>query len=128
MLARQAVLLAPSKSSCPTQLLSRQHFVRVSPLAATLTKNAGGGLRGGLLIMVNHLLETSHPSFGAEFKYFVLTLLRTLLHFLALFCTQRKLNPLIFKRFRTLSQKHGGCGRVLPLCEQRLPRLCRGAL
>ena len=35
MLARQVVLLVPSKSSAPTQLLSRQHFVRVSPLAAT---------------------------------------------------------------------------------------------
>src|SRR6266481_6979362 len=30
------VLQTPPKSSHPTQLLSRQHFVRVSPLAATL--------------------------------------------------------------------------------------------
>src|SRR6266850_8253115 len=36
MIARQVVLLVPSKSSAPTQLLFRQHFVRVSPLAATL--------------------------------------------------------------------------------------------
>ena len=36
MLARQAVLLTPSESSHPTQLLSSQHFVRVSPLSATL--------------------------------------------------------------------------------------------
>ena len=36
MRARQVVLLTPSKSSAPTQLLSRRHFVRVSPLAATL--------------------------------------------------------------------------------------------
>src|SRR6266446_1150497 len=36
MRARHAVLLTPSKSSAPTQLLSREHFVRVSPLAATL--------------------------------------------------------------------------------------------
>ena len=36
MRPRHAVLLAPSKSSHPTQLLSRQFFVRVSPLAATL--------------------------------------------------------------------------------------------
>src|SRR6266403_1060769 len=28
--------LIPSESSAPTQLLSRQHFVRISPLAATL--------------------------------------------------------------------------------------------
>ncbi len=60
--------------------------------------------------MVNHLLETSHPSLGAALKFFALTLLRTLLHSFALFYAQRKLNPLIFKRFRTLSQKHGGAG------------------
>src|SRR6267378_8528723 len=36
MLARQIVLLTSSKSLHLTQLLSRQHFVRVSPLAATL--------------------------------------------------------------------------------------------
>src|SRR6266481_3744971 len=36
MCARHAVLLTSSKSSTPTQLLFRQHFVRVSPLAATL--------------------------------------------------------------------------------------------
>src|SRR5882724_9955094 len=36
MSARQAALLTPPKSSHPTQFLSRQHFVRVSPLAATL--------------------------------------------------------------------------------------------
>src|SRR6266446_4502011 len=36
MLARQVVHLTPSKSPAPSQLLSRQHFVRVSPLAATL--------------------------------------------------------------------------------------------
>src|SRR5882724_8220008 len=32
----QVVLLTPSKSSAPTQLLSCQHFIPVSPLAATL--------------------------------------------------------------------------------------------
>src|SRR6266850_31749 len=36
MRARQVVLLTPSESSAPTQLLFHQHFVRVSPLAATL--------------------------------------------------------------------------------------------
>src|SRR6266850_5405978 len=36
MLARQVALLTPSESSAPTQLLSCQHFVRVSPLPATL--------------------------------------------------------------------------------------------
>src|SRR6266446_10763507 len=36
MSARRVVLLTRSKSSALTQLLSRQHFVRISPLAATL--------------------------------------------------------------------------------------------
>src|SRR5713226_6450597 len=36
MRARQVVLLTPSRPSAPAPLLSRQHFVRVSPLAATL--------------------------------------------------------------------------------------------
>ena len=36
MRPRHAVLLTSSKSSHPTQLLSRRHSVRVSPLAATL--------------------------------------------------------------------------------------------
>src|SRR6266404_7126771 len=36
MRARQIVLLAPSESSHPGPLLSRQHFIPVSPLAATL--------------------------------------------------------------------------------------------
>src|SRR6266481_4806183 len=36
MRPRYAVPLTPSKSSHPTQLPSRQHFVRVSPLDATL--------------------------------------------------------------------------------------------
>src|SRR5882672_6754130 len=36
MRARQVVLLAPPKSLHPKPLLSRQHFVPVSPLAATL--------------------------------------------------------------------------------------------
>jgi hypothetical protein len=36
MLARQVVLLTPSKSSHLVQLLYRQHIARVSPLNATL--------------------------------------------------------------------------------------------
>src|SRR5882672_4869867 len=43
MRARQVVLLTPPKSSHPRPLLSRQHFVPVSPLAATLTKTGGVG-------------------------------------------------------------------------------------
>ena len=37
MAVRQVVLLTPPESSHPTQLLSRQHSIRVSPLFATLT-------------------------------------------------------------------------------------------
>jgi len=36
MPVRQVVLLTSPSSSHPTQLLSRQHFVRISPLTATL--------------------------------------------------------------------------------------------
>ena len=36
MFARQVVLLTPSESSRPKQLLSRQQYVPLSPLAATL--------------------------------------------------------------------------------------------
>jgi hypothetical protein len=36
MSARQVVLLAPSKSSHPRRLLSRQHCASISPLSATL--------------------------------------------------------------------------------------------
>jgi hypothetical protein len=37
MCARQVVLLTPPKSSHPIQLLSRQQYAPVNPLAATLT-------------------------------------------------------------------------------------------
>ena len=40
MSARQVVLLTSSESLHPTQLLSRRHFIRVSPLAATLTNSS----------------------------------------------------------------------------------------
>src|SRR6266850_2044182 len=36
MASRCAVILTPSRSSHPTQLLSRQHSAPISPLAATL--------------------------------------------------------------------------------------------
>ncbi len=83
---------------------------RLTPPAKSFRCNTYKKHGGGLVIMVNHLLETSHPSLGAALKFFALTLLRTLLHSFALFFAQRKLNPLIFKRFRTLSQKHRGAG------------------
>src|SRR6266404_3228267 len=81
MRARHAVLLTLSKSSAPIQLLSRQHFVRVSPLAATLmdlpasvankklateltsldstlTKNIGGR---GVLLLTRNLQKEFYP-------------------------------------------------------------------
>ena len=39
----------------------------------------------------------------------------SLVHSVALFCTQQKLNPFIFSRFCTLCQKQGGVGRGLLL-------------
>src|SRR5882724_3482501 len=86
MRARQAVLPTPSESSVPTQLLSRQHFVRVSPLAATLmdlpasvankrltaelspldatlTKNTGGG---GVLLLTRNLQKEFYPEEHAD--------------------------------------------------------------
>ena len=41
MRARQAVLLTPRSFPHPRRLLFRQYLARVSPLAATLTKNTG---------------------------------------------------------------------------------------
>src|SRR5229473_1479928 len=81
-----AVLLTPSKSLSPTQLLSRQHFAsisllaatlmhllasvankrltaRLSPLAATLTKNQGVGVSFPL-VRTGHIpdrIDREHP-------------------------------------------------------------------
>jgi len=41
-------------------------------------------------------------------KFFLFTLLRTLLHIFAFFCTHQKLNSLVFNRFRTLCTKYPG--------------------
>src|SRR5216683_1983878 len=43
-------------------------------------------------------------------KFFLFTLLRTLLHIFAFFCTHQKLNSLVFNRFRTLCEKPPGMG------------------
>ncbi len=43
-----------------------------------------------------------------------------LAHSSALFCTRANLNSFLFKRFRTLWQKHRGWGRGKPLCCQRI--------
>src|SRR5882672_4068029 len=61
MRARQLVLPTPPKSSHPTQLLSRQHFARVSPLAATLmdllTSVANKRLTAGLTPLAATLMD-----------------------------------------------------------------------
>ncbi len=46
-----------------------------------------------------------HYSLATSLKFFLFTLLRTLLLLFAFFCTHAKLNPFLFKRFRTLCEK-----------------------
>ena len=51
-----------------------------------------------------------HYSLATSLKFFLFTFLRTLLHFFAFFCARAKLNPFLFKRFRTLRKKPPGVG------------------
>jgi hypothetical protein len=125
--------LIPSESSAPTQLLSRQHFVRISPLAATLmdlpasvankrltaelsplaatlTKNRGVG--GAPLFARSD--NDAHPEFanggGAEGFFSGLTLLYC--------CAPRAFhNSFTTKRFRTLSQNCRGVAQQFPFWE-----------
>src|SRR6266446_3769892 len=125
--------LIPSESSAPTQLLSRQHFVRISPLAATLmdlpasvankrltaelsplaatlTKNRGVG--GAPLFVRSD--NDAHPEFanggGAEGFFSGLTLLYC--------CAPRAFhNSFTTKRFRTLSQNCRGVAQQFPFWE-----------
>src|SRR5882762_7348760 len=76
MRPRHAVLLTASKSFHPTQLLYRQHFVRVSPLDATLTKIRGRGLQ----LSSEAVSPSGHSPFPLPLIPFVFILLRTLLH------------------------------------------------
>ena len=64
----------------PRKCCKQKTYDLAKPFSCNTYKKHGGGL----VIMVNQVLETSHPSLGAAFKFFVLTLLRTLLHFFAL--------------------------------------------
>ena len=119
MLARQVVLLTHSESSGPTQLLSRQHLVRVSPLAATLmnllASVANKRLAAGLSPLDSALTKNTGegsppfdvPKFG---RLDAETLRRSLL---SLFAPRVFHNSFAIKRFHTLSQK---C-RVSPLRE-----------
>src|SRR6266581_9405804 len=110
MRPRPAVLPTPTSSSHLSPLLSRQQLPPLTPLAATLTKNRGVGahpLRNQPLATRCSRMDSS-PFFS---------------HSCALFCAHQKLNPFIFKRFRTLCQKSRGVGGTAsaishpPLCE-----------
>src|SRR6266403_5177462 len=58
MRARQIVLLAPPKSPHPTQLLPRQYFAPVSPLAATLMESPASVANKRLTARLNPLPAT----------------------------------------------------------------------
>src|SRR5882762_9520854 len=124
MRPRHAVLLTASKSFHPTQLLYRQHFVRVSPLDATLmsypvnvaNKRLTVGLspldatltkiRGrGPQLFSEAVSPSGHSPFPLPPIPFVFILLRTLLHngtgttlfqsiSYALFSSRRRVYPL----------------------------------
>src|SRR5436309_11644709 len=85
MASRHAVLLTPSESLGPAQLLSYKQEAPVSPLFAALAKSV-------------HLVDTT-PLSRPLFSYTC-----------ALFCTPQNLNSRLFKQFRTLRQKHPGWG------------------
>src|SRR6266850_6838825 len=131
MRAGQIVLLAPPKSSHPTQLLPRQYFApvsplaatlmdlpasvankrltaRLSPLAATLTKNRGEGAQPCASDKDAH--PASANGGGAEGSFSGLTLLHSsaprVFH-----------NSFTAKQFRTLSQNCRGVAQQFPFWE-----------
>jgi len=95
-----------------------------TPLFATLTKTAGmytnnshsGSPRLPRLCWGAH----ARGVLGIGFKFFLFTLLRTLLH-------GEKLNPFIFKRFRTLCEKHPGYGEGYTRDRGQMGRRRRGS-
>src|SRR5882672_7688915 len=113
MCARQVVLLTPPKSSHPSLLLSRQHLVHVSPLAATLMNLPASVANKRLTAELTPLAATltknrgeglppcAHPASangGGVVGFFSgLTLL-------SLFAPRVFHNSFITKPFRTLSQ------------------------
>src|SRR6266403_4111706 len=123
--------LIPSESSAPTQLLSRQHFVRVSPSAATLMDLPASVANKRLTADLNPLAATltknrgvgvppcasdkdAHPESanggGAEGFFSGLTLLYC--------CAPRPFhNSCTTKRFRTLSQNCRGVAQQFPFWE-----------
>ncbi len=127
--ARLSVLEFPSLFSSGYALF---HFpYPASPLLAALTKTTGvctNSFHSG----TPHLLVAtcSHLPVAAAPSSFVFIFFRTLLHSFALFCSSRRSNTLVFKRFRTLCEKHPGGGRsptlVCPVCpELRRDRFLR---
>ncbi len=131
MRARQIVLLTSPKSSHPTHLLSRQHFIPVSPLAATLMDSPASVANKRLTARLNPLPATltknrgvggppcasdkdAHPASanggGAEGFFSGLTLLHSraprVFH-----------NSCTTKRFRTLSQNCRGVAQQFPFWE-----------
>jgi len=89
MLARQAVLLTPSKSSGSTPLLSCQPPFARKPFVSSL---------------FHTLLKSAHPHDSTAFSIPLFS------YTYALFRTQQKLNSFIFIRFRALCAKHPGWG------------------
>src|SRR6266478_550081 len=55
-------------------------------------------------------IPTHYPLPTTHLKFFLFTLLRTLLHIFAFFCAHQKLNSLVFNRLRTLCEKPPGVG------------------
>ncbi len=85
MLTGRAVLLNPSNSVCSRKLLCGRQETPISPLLAILAKSV-------------HLPYST----GFSLPLFSYTC--------ALFCTERRRNPFLFKRFRTLCTKTRGVG------------------
>jgi len=137
MRARQLVLPTPPKSSHPTQLLSRQHFARVSPLAATLmdllTSVANKRLTAGLTPLAATLTKNrgwgpalrasdkdAHPESangGGADSRFRPCRKGFFSGFTLLYSSAPRVfhNSFTTKRFRTLSQNCRGVTLQLPL-------------
>jgi hypothetical protein len=111
----------PSRKSVPRSIATRDLF---SNPTKDFHPERLSGVEGRLLNSTEKFVP----------RFFVLIRMRTLLQFFALFCTQEKLNPFLFMRFRTLWQK---CGvwwrdgishsvhlRPFPYFVTSLPRCC----
>src|SRR6266851_4925618 len=93
----------PLESALTSHSQLIENTATLSPAECAVTKTTGGG--GG---------RSSHP--GAHHSplitrhYTQVLSFHTLAHSFALFCTHQKLNSFVFKRFRTLCEKHPGVG------------------